>query len=427
MSSGYEFILENLPSLLTIVPKILNKVFHFWKDRLIYLSNSLYYDNSVKFLRSLAQSLPNDIITSNSSTVPSQLLASTSPALFDTLAASTTKLLIHPKDTLENAHLRKTEALLARAKINQPGMNILLIDTSTCSYDISGEGAASSSNWGVLSAFLASEAVRRYKCKVYAITESVDELNKAMKFLKADYIDEVTFEVIPSMKTKNYRSLLSYAKRCAKKGLRFDRILITDTSTLIEKASSLQEAHSFIGMTSTHPYTPDFFNCIELFLKRSGILVLETSTMNVKKESGGKYSYCGPLPSVAGLIDAIYHGSTLTLEHMDSLGLHHSETLKQWRKKMNSRQISLSSAVKNDGEITKLRKGAQMDNMVWRAWNFYGAYCEAALGMNKLNTVILILARPGCKDLVDFDQAKVVMQSSQCEHITKEEVNEWLK
>ena len=163
--------------------------------------------------------------------------------------------------------------------------------------------------------------------------------------MESDIKNSITFQIVPEMTKRDCRSFKTFTYDCKRRGFKFDRILISDSSSLIEKVASLQENHPFKRTLSPHSFTPSFFSCIEGLLKRSGIFLLETTTMNEKRMFGGRYGYSASIPSIHGLMDATYHGSTLTLEHVDNLGLHHSETLKQWRSRLNSIQLSSQSVV----------------------------------------------------------------------------------
>jgi len=437
-------VYATLPSLFTIAPRIMNYVCQFWKNKLVHLSHPLHYEHSKITLEKFLHSLSYQFTSSPAST---QFLTYTSSACFKSLAFSTTKLLFHPKDTLEKAHQRKIEALLARAQISKSNMNILLIDTSSYNFEDNnvdnadgGNGIHLSSNWGILSARLAMEAVSKTQCKVYVITASAKELLVAKKYVENNNAFEkqqrnkISFVCIPNMTKKNCNALSAYAKQCLVNGLKFDRIVICDTSTLVDKAFPLEESRHFMkSYMDVHPYTPAFFSCVEKLLERSGILVLEATTTNGDGTVVGgvwrRNEYSTALPSKHGLMDAIYHGSTLTLEHMDNLTLHYSETLRNWRKMLNALQARSSSSVVEVGDDGMVNGSymPRLDDMDWRAWNFFGSYCEAALGMNKLSTDILVLTRPGCGYLVEFNETNTIMQTSKGEKLTPKQVNEWLK
>ena len=68
-------------------------------------------------------------------------------------------------------------------------------------------------------------------------------------------------------------------------------------------------------------------------------------------------------PSLHALVDASYKHSTLTLEHIDNIGLHYARTLAEWRRRFNS----CESSVRKMG----------FDDIFMRVWNYYLTYCEA--------------------------------------------------
>eukprot|EP00594_Rhizosolenia_setigera_P012837 CAMPEP_0178980954 /NCGR_PEP_ID=MMETSP0789-20121207/26790_1 /TAXON_ID=3005 /ORGANISM="Rhizosolenia setigera, Strain CCMP 1694" /LENGTH=122 /DNA_ID=CAMNT_0020671439 /DNA_START=726 /DNA_END=1097 /DNA_ORIENTATION=+ len=109
------------------------------------------------------------------------------------------------------------------------------------------------------------------------------------------------------------------------------------------------------------------------------------------------------LPSVHGIMDAVYHGSTFTLEFIDNIGLHSSKSLNDWRKFLNYS--------KGNGNTNMFGLNS-LDDGTWRAWNFYGAYCQAAYESNDINSMIMIFSRPGAQALVALNDASTIMQST---------------
>lgn len=114
-------------------------------------------------------------------------------------------------------------------------------------------------------------------------------------------------------------------------------------------------------------------------------------------------------PSLHALIDASYQWSTLTLEHIDNIGLHYAETLREWRRRFNA----CESTVRTLG----------FDDIFMRVWNYYLTYCEAGFDSQTENCLILVFSRPGCRSLVPLSETRSVTQADELGH---EEVERWL-
>ena len=76
-------------------------------------------------------------------------------------------------------------------------------------------------------------------------------------------------------------------------------------------------------------------------------------------------------------MDASYEWSTLTLEHIDNIGLHYAETLAAWRRRFNA----------NEALVRKMG----FDDVFLRVWNYYMTYCEAGFRSQTENCLILFL------------------------------------
>lgn len=114
-------------------------------------------------------------------------------------------------------------------------------------------------------------------------------------------------------------------------------------------------------------------------------------------------------PSLHALIDASYQQSTLTLEHIDNIGLHYAETLREWRRRFNA----------NEDIVRSLG----FDDVFLRVWNYYLTYCEAGFSSQTENCLILVFSRPGCKALVPLSETRSV---TQLPGFTMEEVKDWI-
>ena len=109
------------------------------------------------------------------------------------------------------------------------------------------------------------------------------------------------------------------------------------------------------------------------------------------------------------MIDASYKSSTLTLEHIDNIGIHYAETLREWRRRFNAKEDYV--------------RAIGFDDVFLRVWNYYLTYCEAGFDSQTENCLILVFSRPGCSSLVPLSETRSVTQMAE---ITEEEFTKWL-
>ena len=250
------------------------------------------------------------------------------------------------KDTLESAQTRKIDELLARL---EP------IHSTDVILDI-GFG------WGGI----CIRAAELYGCKVHGITLSIEQLKYAEKKVQEKNLSHlITFELI------DYRLL-------AQKGKQYDRIVSCE---MIEAVG--------------HNHLNEFFESIELLLKKEGIFVMQAITMPdsrypVYHKSADFLNTIifpgGCCPSVSALLNAMSVTSTLHLENINNLNLHYAETLKQWRYRFNT----------NLPKILELG----FDDTFIRLWNLYLCYCEAGFLSQIINLQILTFSRPSNPNMI---------------------------
>jgi len=300
-----------------------------------------------------------------------------SSAIYDAVAAPPAKVgrpspgLVF-KGNLEQAQWRKLDTLCDRAQI-QPGQVLLDI----------GFG------WGGLSI----HAAKNYGCKVTGITLSVEQKFLAEERVKKEGLGHlINFEVI------DYRA---FARRKDNQG-KFDRVISCE---MIEAVG--------------HEHLGEFFWAVEQVMAYDGVLVMEAiTTPEARYETYLRSTDFintvifpgGVCPSLHALVDASYHWSTLTLEHIDNIGLHYAETLSEWRRRFNAKE----RAVRSLG----------FDDVFMRVWNYYMTYCEAGFRSQTENCLILVFSRPGNRALVPLSEARSV---TQMKSLTKEEVDSWLE
>jgi cyclopropane-fatty-acyl-phospholipid synthase len=293
-----------------------------------------------------------------------------SSAIYDAIPSVTGKGLLF-RGTLEEAQWRKLDTLLARAQV-QPGQTLLDI----------GFG------WGGLSL----HAAKKYGCRVTGITLSVEQKALADERVEmAGLTSLITFEVV------DYRT---FARRKENLG-KFDRVLSCE---MIEAVG--------------HRHLGEFFWAVEQVLAKDGILVMEAITTPEQRYETYIRStdfintiiFPGSCcPSLHALIDAAYRQSSLTLEHIDNIGLHYAQTLAEWRRRFNA----------SEAEVRRLG----FDDVFLRAWNYYLTYCEAGFFSQTENCLILVFSRQGCKSLLPLCETRSVTQP---ERFSIAETNGWL-
>jgi cyclopropane-fatty-acyl-phospholipid synthase len=276
------------------------------------------------------------------------------------------------KGSLEEAQWRKLDTLCDRAQL-QPGQTLLDI----------GFG------WGGLSL----HAAKKYGCHVTGITLSVEQKALAEERVEKEGLGHlINFEVI------DYRT---FARRKDNQG-KFDRVISCE---MIEAVG--------------HEHLGEFFWAVEQVLKYDGVLVMEAiTTPEARYETYLRSTDFintvifpgGICPSLHALVDASYKWSTLTLEHIDNIGLHYAETLAEWRRRFNA----------NEAVVRKMG----FDDVFMRVWNYYMTYCEAGFRSQTEHCLILVFSRPGNRALLPLSESRSV---TQLKCLTKEEVETWIE
>lgn len=299
-----------------------------------------------------------------------------SSAIYDAMSAAPTEVGrpsagLKFKGSLEEAQWRKLDTLCDRAQL-QPGQTLLDI----------GFG------WGGLSL----HAAKKYGCRVTGITLSVEQKALAEERVEKEGLGHlINFEVV------DYRT---FARRKENSG-KFDRVISCE---MIEAVG--------------HEHLGEFYWAVEQVLKYDGVLVMEAITTPESRYETYIRSTDfintvifpgGICPSLHALVDASYKWSTLTLEHIDNIGLHYAETLAEWRRRFNA----------NEASVRKMG----FDDVFMRVWNYYMTYCEAGFRSQTEHCLILVFSRPGNRALVPLSESRSV---TQMKSLSKEEVDAWL-
>lgn len=138
-----------------------------------------------------------------------------------------------------------------------------------------------------------------------------------------------------------------------------------------------------------HQFLPRYFAQCHRLLKRTGQLGLQVILSPDSRYHEGRKSADwikkhifpgGQLPSVAAINSAINRTGDLTLQHLESFGLHYATTLHLWRDRFNQ-------------QVDKVR-ALGFDTPFIRKWNYYLSYCEAAFATANINVAQFVYARP---------------------------------
>ncbi|TFG93074.1 MAG: DUF1365 family protein, partial [Syntrophobacterales bacterium] len=245
-------------------------------------------------------------------------------------------LFLSPEDTLEDAQKNKLDSIIRKARITRDD-HVLEIGCG----------------WGGF----AMEAVRQTGCRVTGITVSAAQYDYALELVrKAGFEDRITILL------RDYRSI---------KGM-YDKIVSIE----------MLEA---VG----HRYFGTFFRCCENLLKPGGRMVLQTITIpdqhyEVYRKGTDwirKYIFPGGhLPSLTAIRSAMTNHSSLTIDHVEGIGLDYVLTLREWRRRF----------LENIDTVSPMG----FDRKFQRKWLYYFACCEAGFAARALGNVQIVVNRP---------------------------------
>lgn len=253
-----------------------------------------------------------------------------------------------PEDDLAEAQLRKLHRVIDKAHMG-PETNVLEVGCG----------------WGGF----AIEAVRRTGCRVTGITLSEEQLKLARQRVEeAGLAHRIDFQLC------DYRHMT---------GL-YDRIVSIE----------MLEA---VG----HEYFDDYFKTLDRLLKPEGRAVIQVITIPDERYENYRVS-CdfiqkhifpgGHLPSLGALKESIARASAFQIKETEDIGPHYAETLRRWRLRFNARRA----------EILKLGYPERL----FRAWNYYFSYCEAAFDARYIHDLHIVLARAGASESVCHENSQ---------------------
>jgi len=245
-------------------------------------------------------------------------------------------------DTLDAAQLNKLNLIMDKAQINKDD-HVLEIGCG----------------WGGF----ALHAVKETGCRVTAITVSKAQYD----YMKEGVAKEGLGDKIEVL-CKDYRVV----------------------SGLYDKIISIEMLEA-VG----HENLGEFFSCCDKLLKPDGLVVLQVITMPDKRYDTHrsqpnwiqKHIFPGGvLPSLTAMCNAMTEYSRFQVEHIENIGVHYAETLKQWRLRFTAAFDELS------------RMG--FDRVFKRKWIYYFSLCEAQFNLRVLNDLQIVLTREGNSKLL---------------------------
>ncbi len=166
------------------------------------------------------------------------------------------------------------------------------------------------------------------------------------------------------------------------------QVSVRDMTGLYDRIVSIETLEA-VG----HEYFDDYFKTLDRLLKPGGRAVIQVITIPDERYENYRLS-CdfiqkhifpgGHLPSLGALKESIARASAFQVLQTEDIGPHYAETLRRWRLRFNARRA----------EILKLGYPERL----FRAWNYYFSYCEAAFDARYIHDLHIVLARAGAAE-----------------------------
>ena len=159
-------------------------------------------------------------------------------------------------------------------------------------------------------------------------------------------------------------------------------------TTVICAASTTRSSASKCSRPLACNFYDEYFGACDRLLKPDGMMVLQTITMNEQKfpvyrkrcDWIQKYIFPGSeLASVAEIGKSLGRCTRMSFFHLEDIGLHYAETLKQWRERF---MLHLDEV-----------KAQGFDDRFVRMWEYYLCYCEGAFRERHIGDVQLVLTK----------------------------------
>jgi cyclopropane-fatty-acyl-phospholipid synthase len=138
-----------------------------------------------------------------------------------------------------------------------------------------------------------------------------------------------------------------------------------------------------------HRFLPTFFAALDRLLLRDGLVALQAITIADRNYEAARHGVDfiqrhvfpgGAIPSLTALLAAATRGSALTALHVEDLGLHYAETLRQWRERF-------------EGAADRVRRLGYPERFV-RLWRYYLAYSEGGFRERVIGDAQVLFAGP---------------------------------
>lgn len=242
-----------------------------------------------------------------------------------------------PDDTLEDAQKNKHHAVIEKAQITKDD-HILEIGCG----------------WGGF----AIEAVKETGCRVTGITISQAQYDYARNRVFKEGLDNRI-----TLYLRDYREMYG----------EFDKIVSIEMLEAV--------GHKQLGT---------FFHQLDDLLRENGRIVLQTISIPDQRYDSYRKGVDwirkhifpgGHLPSLGALNKAMKKHSSLSIDHVENIGLHYARTLREWRRRFEE-NIDAVAAM-------------GFDRSFRRKWLYYLASCEATFATRYLGDLQLVLTRPG--------------------------------
>lgn len=139
-----------------------------------------------------------------------------------------------------------------------------------------------------------------------------------------------------------------------------------------------------------HEHYDQYFSTCSRLLAPNGLMLLQAITIADQRYDMARRTVDfiqryifpgGSLPSIAVISDFAKRKTDMNILHIEDIGEHYAQTLKQWREAFNNKL----EAVRAQG----------FDERFIRMWEFYLCYCEGGFIERSIGTAQVLLAKPG--------------------------------
>ncbi|MEM9412069.1 MAG: cyclopropane-fatty-acyl-phospholipid synthase family protein, partial [Planctomycetota bacterium] len=208
--------------------------------------------------------------------------------------------------------------------------------------------------WGGLACFMA----KHYRCHVTTTTISKAQYDYAVEQVKREGLEDYV-----NVRLDDYRNLNG----------KYDKLVSIE---MIEAVG--------------HQYFDQYFGKCNDLLQENGLMLLQGITMSQQNYQQHlknvdfirRYIFPGGcLPSIVGIGESLGKVSNMRIVHLEDITEHYVKTLQQWRHRFFD-------------NIERVRELGYDDRFI-RMWHFYLCYCEAAFAERRVNTVQMVMAKPG--------------------------------